>query len=102
MLIRGEPFRAKYRNSFSKPETLKPNQPTAVKYLMPDINRTFLKGHRKMVQIQSTWFPLMERNPQKFIDIYKATDADFQKATERIYHTASFKSQLVLHVLRNK
>jgi uncharacterized protein len=52
---------------------------------MPDINHTFLKGHRMMLQIQSSWFPLVDRNPQKFVNIYKATEADFQKATERVY-----------------
>jgi putative CocE/NonD family hydrolase len=85
MLIRGEPMRAKYRNSWSKPEPMQPNTPTKVAWEMPDINHTFLKGHRIMLQIQSTWFPLVDRNPQKFVNIYKATEADFQKATERIY-----------------
>jgi hypothetical protein len=94
MLVRGEPFRAKYRNSFSKPEPMKPNSPTNIDYEMPDINHAFLKGHRIMVQVQSTWFPLMDRNPQKFVNIYKAIDADFQKATERVYHSASLRSQL--------
>jgi putative CocE/NonD family hydrolase len=96
MLIRGEPFRAKYRNSFSKPEPMKPDTPTTIKYEMPDINHAFLKGHRIMVQVQSSWFPLMDRNPQKFVNIYKATDADFQKATERIYHSDSHVSRLTL------
>lgn len=99
MLVRGEPFRAKYRNSFSKPEPLKPNQPTNINYEMPDINHTFRKGHRIMVQIQSTWFPLMDRNPQKFVNIYTAVESDFQKATERVYHSAARKSQLLLRVV---
>ncbi|HYR91938.1 MAG TPA: CocE/NonD family hydrolase [Terriglobia bacterium] len=94
MLVRGEPFRAKYRNSFSKPEPMKSNSPTKIDYEMPDINHAFLKGHRIMVQVQSSWFPLMDRNPQKFVNIYKATDADFQKARERVYHSASLSSQL--------
>ncbi|HEY2385151.1 MAG TPA: CocE/NonD family hydrolase [Terriglobia bacterium] len=100
MLVRGEPFRAKYRNSFSKPEPLKPNQPTSINYDMPDINHTFLKGHRIMVQIQSTWFPLMDRNPQKFVNIYAAAESDFQKATERIYHSTAERSQLTFRVVR--
>jgi predicted acyl esterase len=66
---------------------------------MPDINHAFLKGHRIMVQVQSSWFPLMDRNPQKFINIYRATDADFQKATERIYHSASHASRLNLPLI---
>jgi len=85
MLVRGEPMRAKYRNSLSKPEPMPPNSPTKVAWEMPDINHTFLKGHRIMLQIQSSWFPLVDRNPQKFMDIYKATEADFHKATERVY-----------------
>src|SRR6266478_3937178 len=94
MLVRGEPFRAKYRNSFSKPEPMTPGSPTKLDYEMPDVNHAFLKGHRIMVQVQSTWFPLMDRNPQKFVNIYKAADADFQKAAERVYHSASLSSQL--------
>ena len=85
MLIRGEPMRARYRNSWSKPEPMQPNMPTKVAWEMPDINHTFLKGHRIMLQIQSSWFPLVDRNPQKFVNIYKATEADFQKASERVF-----------------
>jgi putative CocE/NonD family hydrolase len=85
MLVRGEPMRAKYRNSWSKPQAMQPNAPTKVAWDMPDINHTFLRGHRIMLQIQSSWFPLVDRNPQKFVNIYKATEADFQKADERIY-----------------
>ena len=93
-IVASEPFRTKYRNSFSKPEAMKPDTPTPIRYEMPDVNHAFLKGHRIMVQVQSSWFPLMDRNPQKFTNIYKADDADFQKATERVYHSATFKSQL--------
>jgi putative CocE/NonD family hydrolase len=85
MLVRGEPMRAKYRNSLSKPEPMQANSATKVAWEMPDINHTFLKGHRIMLQIQSSWFPLVDRNPQKFVNIYKATEADFHKATERVY-----------------
>jgi putative CocE/NonD family hydrolase len=85
MLVRGEPFRAKFRNSFSKPEPMTPGKVTGVEFEMPDILHTFLRGHRLMIQVQSTWFPLVDRNPQKFVDIYNATEADFQKATERVY-----------------
>jgi putative CocE/NonD family hydrolase len=99
MLVRGEPFRAKYRNSFSKPEPMKPDQPTNIDYEMPDINHSFMKGHRIMVQVQSTWFPLMDRNPQKFVNIYAATESDFQKATERVYHSSALRSQLKIRRL---
>jgi len=88
MLVRGEPMRARFRNSFEKPEPMVPNKATKIEYVMPDVNHTFMKGHRIMVQVQSTWFPLVDRNPQRFVDIYKATDADFQKATQKIYHSS--------------
>jgi len=99
-LVRGEPFRAKYRNSFEKPEALTPNQPTALNFSLPSVNHTFRRGHRIMVQVQSTWFPLTDRNPQKFVDISKATEADFQKATERVYRGGAQASSLVLPVLK--
>ena len=98
-LVRGEPFRAKFRKSFEKPEPLTPNQPTAIDFSLPSINHTFRRGHRIMVQIQSTWFPLTDRNPQKFVNIPDATEADFQKATERIYRGGEHESSIVLPVL---
>jgi putative CocE/NonD family hydrolase len=101
MLLRGEPFPARFRNSFEKPEPLSPNTPTKISYVMPGITHTFKKGHRIMVQIQSTWFPLVARNPQRFVPNYKlGTDADFQKATERIYHSRANASQILLPVVR--
>ena len=97
MLLRGEPFPARFRNSFEKPQPLRPNVPTKISYVMPGIVHTFRKGHRIMVQIQSTWFPLVARNPQKFQANYKVgTDADFQKATERVYHSVAYPSRIVL------
>jgi uncharacterized protein len=101
MLLRGEPMPARFRNSFEKPEPLRPNVPTKISFVMPGIMHTFKKGHRIMVQIQSTWFPLVARNPQKFMENYKmGTDADFQKATERVYHSAQYPSRIVLPVLK--
>jgi uncharacterized protein len=101
MLLRGEPFPARFRNSFEKPAPLTPNLPVKISYVMPGIVHTFKKGHRIMIQIQSTWFPLVARNPQRFVRNYKmATDADFQKATERIYHSAAKPSRIVLPVLK--
>ncbi len=99
MLVRGEIFRGKYRNSFAKPEPFIPTQPTAVKYTLPDVAHTFKSGHKIMVQIQSSWFPLADRNPQKFTDIYKCDDSDFQKATIRIYHDTKNQSKIILPVL---
>ena len=89
MLVRGEVMRGKFRNSFENPEAFVPNKATQVKFTLPDIAHQFKKGHRLMIQVQSTWFPLVDRNPQKFMNIYTAKDSDFQKATIRIYHDAS-------------
>ncbi len=99
MLIRGEIFRGKYRNSFEKPEPFKPGKVETVRYTLPDVAHTFKKGHRLMVQIQSSWFPLADRNPQKFTDIYSCGDADFQKATIRIFHDKDHPSSLGLPVI---
>jgi putative CocE/NonD family hydrolase len=98
-LVRGEPFRAKFRKSFEKPEPLKPNEPTALDFELPSVNHTFRRGHRIMVQIQSTWFPLVDRNPQKFLSIPDAKPEDFQKATQRVYRGAEHASTLTLPVL---
>ena len=101
MLLRGEPMPARFRNSFEKPEPLVPNQATRLGFTMPGIAHTFKKGHRIMVQIQSTWFPLVARNPQKYMDNYKlATVADFQKATERIYTGGKNGSAIVLPIMK--
>ena len=100
MLLRGEIMRGKFRNSFEKPEPFVPGEVTTVKYAMPDVAHTFKKGHRIMVQVQNSWFPLADRNPQKFMDIYTAEDKDFQKATHRIYHDANNASGLKVTILK--
>ena len=97
MLVRGEIFRGKFRNSFEKPEAFIPNSPTQVKYALPDVAHTFKKGHRVMVQIQSSWFPLADRNPQQFMDIYHATDKDFRKASIRIFNN---DSKIILPIVK--
>jgi putative CocE/NonD family hydrolase len=84
-LVRGEPFRGKFRRDMSRPEPFVPGQPAKIEFAMPDVLHTFQAGHRIMVQIQSSWFPLVDRNPQQFEDIPTAKGADFQKAVERIY-----------------
>ncbi len=99
-LVRGEPFRAKFRSSFEKPEPLESNKPTAIHFDLPSINHTFRRGHRIMVQIQSTWFPLIDRNPQKFLNIPDAKPEDFQKATQRVYRGGEHASAIVLPVLK--
>ncbi len=101
MLLRGEPMPARFRNSFEKPEPLKANEPSRLAFTMPGIAHTFKKGHRIMVQIQSTWFPLVARNPQKFMPNYKlATAADFQKATQRVYYGGANSSAIILPITK--
>lgn len=99
MLVRGEIMRGKYRNSFEKPEPLVPGAITTINYAIPDVAHTFKKGHRIMVQIQNSWFPLADRNPQQFMDIYQAEDGDFRKATHRIFHDVHNSSAITVKVL---
>ena len=99
MLVRGEIFRGKFRNSFEHPEPFVPGKVTEIKYNLPDVAHTFRKGHRIMIQVQNTWFPLADRNPQKFEDINQAKDSDFQKATIRIYHDDAALSHVNVTVL---
>ena len=84
-LLRGEPFRSKFRKSWENPEPLTPGKETDINFTMPDLYHTFRRGHRIMVQVQSSWFPLTDRNPQTFTDIPTAKPEDFQKATERVF-----------------
>jgi putative CocE/NonD family hydrolase len=99
MLVRAEVMRSRFRKSYSNPSPLVPNQVEEVSYAMPDVFHTFKKGHRMMVQVQSSWFPLVDRNPQQFIDIYQAKPEDFQKATIHIYHDGTHQSRLKVGVL---
>ena len=99
MLVGADVFRGKYRNSFEKPEPFVPDKVTKIEYDLRDKYHCFCKGHRIMVQIQSTWFPVIGRNPQKFMDIYHAEENDFQKATHKIYRSAKYSSHLKLKVL---
>ena len=94
MLVRGEIMRGKFRNSFEKPEPFVPNQITPVKLELNSTAHTFLKGHKIMIQVQSSWFPLVDRNPQQFINIATANDADFKKATIKIYHDQEHPSTI--------
>ena len=93
-LVRAEVLRGKFRNSFSKPAPFSPNKITEVKYQLNDIAHCFKKGHKIMIQVQSSWFPLIDRNPQKFINISTAEDKDFTPATIRIYHDAKYPSSI--------
>ncbi len=98
-LVRGEPFRAKFRSSWEKPEPLTPGKETAIDFAMPDLYHTFRRGHRIMVQVQSSWFPLTDRNPQTFTDIPYAKPGEFQKATEQIFHQKDAASGVEVLVL---
>ena len=99
MLVRGEIMRGKFRNSYENPAPFIAGKITEVKYALPDIAHTFKKGHRVMIQIQSSWFPLADRNPQKFINIYTAADSDFQKAVIKIYHDGINQTKFIVPVL---
>ena len=100
MMVRGEVLRGKYRNSMEKPEPFKPGQNTKVKFTLPDIAHTFQKGHKLVIQIQSTWFPLVDRNPQQFTDIYHCKDDAFKKSDITIFHDGQLhQSKIVLPVL---
>lgn len=100
MLVRGEVMRGKYRNSFEKPQPFTPGKVEKVHFYLPDVAHTFKKGHKIMVQIQSSWFPLVDRNPQKFVNIYQATANDFQKADIKIYHSDKNPSSILLPVIK--
>jgi hypothetical protein len=98
-LVRGEPFRGKFRHGFEKPEPFTAGKVEEINFTMQDINHTFRRGHRIMVQVQSSWFPLTDRNPQTFVDIPHAKSTDFVKATERVYHTKEQASGLAVLVV---
>ncbi|MDR3620234.1 MAG: CocE/NonD family hydrolase [Paludisphaera borealis] len=93
-LVRGDVMRGRFRKSLTSPEPFTPNQPTAVDFTLPDVGHTFRSGHKLMIQIQSTWFPLVDRNPQTFVDIYTAKETDFQKAVQRVYRAPGTPSHL--------
>ena len=101
MLVRGEVLRGKFRNSFEQPEPFVPNEVTKVSFEIPDTAHQFKKGHRIMIQVQNSWFPLIDINPQQFVNIYEAEEKDFIKATHRIYHDAKYPSSISISVLKN-
>lgn len=98
-LVRGEPFRGKFRKSFENPEPFVAGERTKIEFVMPDVCHTFRTGHRIMVQVQSSWFPLTDRNPQQFVDIPSAKASDFKKATERVYRGGADGSRIRVFVL---
>ena len=92
-------MRGRFRNGFTTPEPFTPGEVTRVAFTLPDVHHVFRRGHRVMVQIQGSWFPLFDRNPQTFVDIYHATEADFRAATQAVYHSPRFASRLTVGVL---
>ena len=100
MMVRSEVIRGRFRNSNEHPEPFSPNQPTHIELELQDVLHTFQKGHRIMVQIQSTWFPLVDRNPQTYVDnIFLAKEEDFVKATQRVYCSGNYQTRLKVGVL---
>jgi putative CocE/NonD family hydrolase len=97
-LVRGDVMRGKFRDSLEKPKPFTPGEPTRVKFTLQDSYHTFRTGHRIMVQIQSSWFPLVDRNPQTFVDIYGARETDFRKATQRVYRSSELPSNITVLV----
>ena len=100
-LVRAEVMRGKFRDSYEKPEPFVPNTITEVKFDLNDVAQTFRKGHSIMVQVQSSWFPLVDMNPQKFMRIPDANENDFQKIMVRVYHDDQHASKIVLPVVKN-
>jgi uncharacterized protein len=99
MLVRGEIMRGKYRKNFEKPEPFKPGTVEQVKFELPDIAHCFKKGHRLMIQVQSSWFPLADRNPQQFMNIYQAEEKDFVPSVIQVHHDVKNSSSIILPVL---
>jgi uncharacterized protein len=100
--VRSEVIRGRYRESFSSPKPFTPNKVTPVGFQLQDVFHTFKKGHKIQVQVQSTWFPLIDRNPQKYVEnIFKASENDFIKATHKVYHVGDYPSHLEVQVLEN-
>ncbi len=95
----GEPFRGKFRRSFEDPEPFVPGTVEAVSFTMPDVNHVFRRGHRVMVQVQSTWFPLLDRKPQTFMDIPAARPGDYHAATQRVVRSRTQPSGVEMYVL---
>ena len=100
-LVRGEPFRGKFRKSFENPVPFEPGKPDKVQFPLPDVFHSFRRAHRIMVQVQSSWFPLVDRNPQTFVKIDEAQPTDFHRATQRVYRSAKLPSGITVGVMPN-
>jgi uncharacterized protein len=96
-MVRSEVMRGRFRNSYEHPEPFTPGKPALVRVPLQDVLHTFKKGHRAMVQIQSTWFPLVDRNPQQWVDnIFEAKAGDFVKAEHKVFRSAAHPSRIVV------
>jgi predicted acyl esterase len=99
-MVANDVFRGRFRNSFEKPEPITPNKVEEYTIDLHSLNHVFKKGHKIMVQVQSTWFPIIDRNPQKYVpNIFEAKESDFQKATQKIYRSAMYPSYIELSVM---
>jgi uncharacterized protein len=97
LMVAGDIFRGRYRESFETPKAIVPNEPLTYRFALPTANHVFLPGHRIMVQVQSSWFPLYDRNPQTFVsNIFWAKPADYRKATQRVYRAPGHASSIEL------
>ena len=99
MLLAGEVFRAKYRQSYERPVPMVPGQVTHLEFDLRDRYHTFQKGHRIMVQVQSSWFPVIDRNPGTFTNIYHARPSDYRRTTQRIHRSPGRASHLIVQVV---
>jgi predicted acyl esterase len=103
LMIAGDVMRGRYHKSWEKPAPLIPNAVTRYEIGFPANDHVFLKGHKIMVQVQSTWFPVIDRNPQRFVpNIFRAQDSDFQKATQRVFRSGSSASHIAVPVLETR
>jgi predicted acyl esterase len=103
MMVRSEVIRGRFRNSYEVPEPFEPDQPTQVELILQDVLHTFQAGHRIMIQVQNTWFPLVDRNPQTFVEnIFLADEEDFVPATQRLYRSRRYSSQIRLGLLEGE
>ncbi len=100
MLVRGDIMPSRFRNSFVQPEPMIPGEPAEISFTMQDVNHCFRPGHRLMVQVQSSWFPLVDRNPQAFVPPHASENSPLQRATQRVYHTERHRSFIDFHILQ--
>jgi putative CocE/NonD family hydrolase len=103
LMIAGDVFRGRYRNSFEKPQPIRANAVLPYRIEFPANDHVFKRGHRIMVQVQSTWFPVIDRNPQRYVpNIFLAQESDFQKATQRVFRSSQYPSHIAMPVVTTR